>query len=97
MRNINKVQQGQNFLDKVLELTGTIETAIEMADLNGCSVTYSVKINQVIEGSGIRNAMIVQFFRNTPPATAVDVERLDLDSKLEGIDYWAIEIDFIVG
>ncbi len=92
--NSNIVYQGQSFLDKTLELTGSIENAFEMALLNGISITDDLEIGQSLKGTEITDANITNLF--TPanrPATAISlINKEDND----GINYMEIENDFIV-
>ena len=74
------VKQGQSFLDKVTQLTGNYENALEMAFLNGVSITASsqdesLAIGTSIQVSSITNKRVVAFFNpKNEPATAVAVD-----------------------
>lgn len=93
---MNKVRQGQSFLDMVLQSTGSIDNAILMAVANNMSLTSELIIGQELKQTPITDQKMVGFF--TPvqkrPATAWNLH--DFDPKPEGISYWAINIDFIV-
>lgn len=68
-----KVYQGQSFLDKVIELTGSVENAFEMALLNNMSVTDDVVIGQELKLTGVTLKSVVSIFNeNKHPATAIN-------------------------
>lgn len=99
MQNTNKVLQGQSFLDKVLELTGSIESVVKVALVNNTSITDDVAINDLIIGSEIVKSGIVAQLSYRIPATGI-TKKGGLDQEfvdnLSGIEYWAIELDFEV-
>jgi hypothetical protein len=92
-----KVYQGQSFLDKVLENTGSIENSFAMALLNGISVTDDVVIGQELKVTSVTSKSIVSIFNeNKRPATAITIEQMqEIESK--GIGYMRIGSTFIVG
>jgi len=91
-----KVYQGQNFIDKVLETTGSSENAFEMALLNGVSLTDSVAIGQELERSMItRKGMVKLFNAQNRPASALEKKRPTAPGN-EGIGFMEIENNFIV-
>ncbi|WP_271783863.1 hypothetical protein [Aquimarina algiphila] len=91
----NRVYQGQSFLDKVMELTGSIENAFEMALLNGVSITDDLEIDTTLKNTSVTHPLVTQLFNETNrPATACPVVPNDL--KDEGINFMEIEEDFIV-
>ena len=96
MQNMNKVQQGQSFIDLVCQLTGSFEDALAMAILNNKSITDFVNIGEEIKGTTIKNFEVVNQFSKKQPATA-DIQNLeDPEENLEGISYWIINKNFIV-
>ena len=58
------IYSGQSFLDKVIELTGSIENAFEMALLNKIMITDDVKIGNELQQSKITNRAIVDYFNS---------------------------------
>jgi translation initiation factor 2 beta subunit (eIF-2beta)/eIF-5 len=96
MSNI-KVYQGQSFLDKVLETTGSIDNAFAMAILNGMSITDDVVVGQELKATGVTLKSVVSIFNDKKrPATAITMEQLqEIESK--GIGYMRIGTTFIVG
>ena len=86
------VKQGQCFLDKVTQLTGSYENALEMAIKNGLSITADVLIGSTIEPTEVTNKRVVASYNEfNEPAT-------DLRVALEniGIGTMVIEDTFIV-
>lgn len=78
------VYSGQSFLNKVLESTGNISNAFEMALLNNVSITENIAIGTKLEISKITNNYIVDFFNeDNRPATDI---RIDIQST-QNLDY----------
>lgn len=68
----NKIYQGQSYLDKVMELTGSAENAFEMAILNGRSITDDVVIGQELKSSAVTRKRVVALFNGfNRPATDI--------------------------
>lgn len=68
------VYSGQSFLDKVLECTGSIDNAVQMALLNRISITDDMIVGSELQTAGITNLAIVAFFNeNNKPATLNDL------------------------
>lgn len=101
------VKQGQTFLDKVTQLTGSYENALEMAFLNKMSVTDDDSQNErsiqkkqfgigtEIQVSGITNKRVVSFFnKKNEPATAIENSINGIEPT--GIGFMAIEDNFII-
>lgn len=91
MQSMNKVQQGQSFIDMVYQQTGSIDEVVAMALKNGKSITNEVSIGESISPTKITNMEVFSLFQNRNPATAI---RANKNDTLEGIGYWAIEKDF---
>ena len=96
MQNMNKTQQGQNFIDMVCQLTGSYESVIEMAILNNRGITTPLVIGQEIKASAVINQDVVNIFRKKQPATALEQNTDDAIEELEGIGYWIINKNFKV-
>lgn len=93
---MSKVKQGQSFLDKVTQFTGSCEKALEMALLNNKSITDALEIGEVIIPGTVTNKTVVAFFNTTnQPATAATINEL-LDVEDLGIGKMAIKSTFIV-
>lgn len=90
-----KVYQGQCFLDKVNECTGSIENAFEMALLNGISVTDDSDVGQELKISPVTNSIVVEKFNEfNRPATAM--KKPPIPPGL-GIGYMRIGVNFKIG
>jgi hypothetical protein len=91
-----KVYQGQNFIDKVLESTGSSENAFEMALLNGFSLTDDVVIGQELQSSRVTRKGVVSIFKkdNRPASAIRTIAGAAIEE--EGIGYMAIGNNFIV-
>jgi hypothetical protein len=90
------VKQGQNFLDKVLEQTGSLENAFEMALINDLSITDVLVIGDVLKPAGkIKNTIVSLFSENNEPATGLTVSFLAENGNF-GIGKMAIGSTFII-
>ncbi|MDM1045865.1 hypothetical protein HX004_13990 [Myroides sp. 1354] len=64
-----KVKQGQTFFDTVIETTGDITNAFDMAMANNISITDTL-INQMdLVVSGVEKTTITQLFKVAKPAS----------------------------
>ena len=91
------VYSGQSFLDKVIENTGSIESAFEMALLNGVSVTDDVLVGIALKPEEITNGVIADFFNAfNRPATGISAADLQSMSPVLGIGTMRIGSTFIV-
>lgn len=97
MQNMNKkTVQGQSFVDKTLELTGSVEGLVKMAVLNNVSITDDIFIGDSFLASNIIKSTIVNGLKLNIPATKISS---DLDSLIPedlGIGLMIIEKTFIV-
>lgn len=93
----NKVYAGQSFLDKVIEITGSVENAFSMAILNGVSITDPVVVGTELNASIVTVKGIVVLFEYNRPATAITNQNHELIVADEGIGAMIIENTFIVG
>lgn len=91
------VKQGQSFLDKAIELTGSVENAFAMAKLNGLSVSSELAIGAEIMPSAITKKSIVQQWdEKNAPASAMTNAQQGVILPPEGIGAMIIEDTFIV-
>lgn len=90
------VKQGQSFLDKTTQLTGSAENALAMAILNNKSITTDLNIAEEIVSTPVINKTVVSFFSaNSEPSTAVTKQQL-VDIEELGIGKMKIGDTFIV-
>ena len=89
------VYQGQNFIDKVLETTGSTVNAFEMSILNKVSLTDNVTIGEELQVSKVTRKGVVAVFNKKRPASVI-INRAGEDEGNDGIGYMAIGNNFIV-
>lgn len=98
-REIDQVNvlSGQTLLDMAMQKLGSLEGLFSLALLNGLSVTQTLTDGQSLDFP-IKpfNRIIAKSFEdnNWKPASATTVPGEAPIEGLQGIDYWAIEIDF---
>jgi len=93
---MSKIYQGQSFLDKVIECTGSVENAFEMALLNGISITDDVVIGQELKPFTITNALIFGLFGDlNRPATMIAQSQIEEIENI-GIGKMIVGTNFIV-
>ncbi|MBS2099197.1 LysM peptidoglycan-binding domain-containing protein [Carboxylicivirga linearis] len=91
------VSEKQSLFDVAIQKGGSFESVMELASLNGLSITDSLTPGQQLELPTVIDNDIVSYYssKGIVPETASS-ETEDSIPVLEGIDYWAIEVDFIV-
>ena len=96
MQNTNKKKQGQNFLDLVVQQSGSFEEIINAAVLNDMSLTDNISIGTEVKNQNIKDLDNINILnQNSKPATAFR-GNVDEISKQEGIRYWTIGKTFII-
>lgn len=91
------VKQGQSFLDKAIELTGSVENAFAMAKLNRISVSQELATGaEVIPSAVTKKAIVQQWDGKNIPATAMTNEQQGVILPPDGIGAMIIEDTFIV-
>lgn len=90
-----KVLYQQTIIDLAIQALGDASRAIEIAALNGLGVTDELTPGQELQipDYDITKTDVVQLFTNPALAPASMDDAMSLD---EGIDFWAIEMDFEV-
>lgn len=93
------VRQGQNLLDIALQSTGNADTALDIAIANGLCLSDDLTVGQLIDiadtiavNENVRNTYHTQTIY---PATGITAANT-ADAPFEGIEFWAIEYDFII-
>lgn len=72
----NIVYAGQSFLDKVIECTGSLENAFEMAFLNGLIITDDLIVGTELKSNLPSNKVIFDFFtENNRPASNITTQQ----------------------
>lgn len=93
------VSTRQSLLDIAIQHAGTAQTALELALLNGISLTDDLEVGSELVMTDVVNEQVVQTFvvSKLIPATAITSRQiLEIIDQQEGINFWAIEYDFIV-
>lgn len=92
------ILHNQNLLDLAIQHTGSVENAFAIAVANGLSLTDDLEAGRE---SGIpkveQNKDILSYYqaKKLQPATGISLAGNQLNQS-EGIDYWAIQMDFVV-
>ena len=94
MQNMNKVQQGQSFLDVIIQQTGKLEETINSAILNNASLTDEATIGSEFNVEKTTEKTLYQF-QNRRPATAIENNDTNVVAK-SGIGYMQIGKTFKV-
>jgi hypothetical protein len=93
--NLVTVLPGQTWADMVIQQLGDEERLFELVDLNGVGIT-----NDLVPGTTITSAKTATNKASIVKALALrkpgSLFRGIDDAAPEGIEYWAIEVDFIV-
>lgn len=88
------VRDMQTVLDACLFMSGSTASVIELALLNGLSVTDDFENGQVLQEITVVSNKIMKALKQAKPATAIKAgSAADVP---EGIGYWIIEQNFIV-
>ncbi len=94
-----KIVEGQSLFDIAIQRLGSAEAALEVAILNGLSLTDELTTGETLQLPGVINKAMAGYFKGkniipTTGAVAGDDESGELIK--EGIGYWAISVDFVV-
>lgn len=91
------VLEGQSLIDVAIQCCGSAEAAYEIAVLNGLSITDDLAAGRELNIPTAVNATIVSYYtqKGIKPATGITTEA---ENALigEGIEYWALEYDFVI-
>jgi hypothetical protein len=91
------VQQGQSLLDMAVQHCGDAGQAFEIGRINGgLSITHQLTPGMSLEIPEPNQPGIVKFLRDNNMVPATGTSLFGAAEVLEGIDYWEIEVDFIV-
>lgn len=92
-----KVLPGQCLSDLAVQYLGDAARVVELAQMNGISVTDSLQAGTELEmpAAAKKKKPVVQLFTDLANAPATDKPVL-VDVVNEGIGYWIIEYDFKV-
>lgn len=91
-----KVLDGQTLVDIAVQELGDASRVMEIAELNEINITDDLEAGQIIQVPVYESSKrsIVNLFRDfcNRPACGITIQ----EAKNEGIDFWAIENDFVV-
>ncbi|MDO4763828.1 MAG: hypothetical protein Q4A00_05550 [Flavobacteriaceae bacterium] len=94
-----KVYENQSWLDISNVLYGSSQYAYELSQQNNSSITDEIKAGTIIVYSkDIQSNQLVLLSMasyKSNPATAIQHQEMRVE-KLNGIDYWAIQSEFII-
>ena len=92
------VSYGQTWLDIAMQELGDIERAIELARLNGRSITDALEAGEVLNVPAFDSSKrsLVNLFSNKANKPASGDTFTSADAGNEGIEFWALENDFAV-
>lgn len=92
------VKQGQSIFDIAVQYCGEAHAAFELAKINNITVTTSLVAGTTLLLPKSLNEGLTKYFKDGKhvPATAANLKTQVIEPIFSGIDYWAIENDFIV-
>lgn len=92
-----KVLDGQSLFDIAIRRCGDISAAYSIAEMNGLSITDPLTAGQELEIPDPYDKDVAGYFSNRgiEPATALTSEVFE-SVENEGLDYWILEVDFII-
>lgn len=92
------ILDGQSLLDLAIQQAGSIDAVFALALANGLSVTNDLPAGGLVDTVDVSSKPIASYYANNAltPATALTTEDKLVAAELEGISYWAINVDFVV-
>lgn len=95
-----QVLHNQTLLDVAIRYCGSVNALLDIAILNSVSVTANLQAGQflTIPETDYGTKEISKYFEvnNIQPANALTLQQVNPNPEFSGIDYMAIENDFIV-
>jgi len=97
MKKAAIIESGQSLLDIAVQHCGSVEAALTIAIANGISITEAVAAGGELAVADAVNKSVVNLFAisKTNPATAITQTEALSTIADEGVEFWAIEEDFI--
>ena len=89
----------QSMLDIALQHAGGAEAVFQLARQNNLSITDDLNVGQQLAPATILSKEVTNYYavHNICPATAITNDTInEILGDGEGIEFWAIEYDFIV-
>ena len=93
-----KALSGQSVFDLSVQSSGSIEAAVELAVMNGLSLSDGLEAGVTLIEPSIISSQIVGYYgsRGIMPATAISTQTDTPATSDLGIEFWTIETDFII-
>jgi hypothetical protein len=86
------IANGQDCFDIALQMTGHIESVFKVAELLGLGITDKMPVGvQVLAVDAPLDKRVLRVYKERGIAPASN-----LNSDLIGVDYWSLELEFIV-
>ena len=88
----------QSMFDIAQEHAGSTEAAWDIAVANGLSITDDLTL-EPLQATAVLNNRIVTYYRALRHSPATAITKQEINNLLgvgEGIEFWAIEYDFVV-
>jgi hypothetical protein len=88
----------QSLFDIAIQECGSIEAAFEIALVNGNNITDELINGEELTLPSVVNQKVVDLFsiNEIKPATAITTTDVAQTIADEGIEFWAIEVDFVI-
>jgi hypothetical protein len=93
-----KVSDKQSLFDIAVQSLGSVSAVFELATENDLSITEALTAGQSLGLSEVYSSDVADYFTNKKikPATAITSTDYNETIAQEGIEFWAIEMDFVV-
>lgn len=96
MTNVT-IAKGQTLFDIAIQAAGSVEAVLEIAAANNISITDDLKEGTVLEIPRVINQTVADYFRVNGIIPKTGLREQDKENApFGGIDFMAVEIDFIV-
>ena len=91
------VHDGQSLFDLSIQECGGVEAVVAFATANGLSVTDALTAGDKMAVPGAVNQGLFNYYQlyQLKPATDATLSAMDA-LRDEGIDYWAVDVDFVI-
>ncbi len=91
------VLDGQSLFDLALQTAGSVEAMFDIAERNSLSVTDPLTAGSELVASDAVNKPVFEYYsvNGIKPATDATIAAMN-ELRDEGIDFWALEVDFVV-
>jgi len=92
-----KVENGQSVFDIAIQCCGSIESALEIAAVNGISITDTIVARELQTPEMVSKKVADYYAINAlQPATDITDDQEVNNPTAQGIEFWTIEQDFVI-